>query len=283
MDSQDRDQPCIAIDAHVHLWECHSVASVLNAALVNLSVATRSQADGLSGIVLLAELGAGKQFARLCEGGGYPPATGWSFQELGDSYSLLARKETGEALLVIAGRQIVTSEKLEVLAFGTNRPVPDGRTAFDTIAAIARKGALPILPWGVGKWLGQRGRTVRRLLPVLEANGGILGDIAGRPTLWHEPGLFREGKQLGLRILCGSDPLPLIGRERVVGTYASRLHARLDLRRNTTQALLSRLQDKSITLESFGRRCGSVGFVTDQFALRRPMVNNTGGVLPARD
>src|SRR4030095_13902120 len=66
----------------------------------------------------------------------------------------------GHRLLVIAGHQIVTSERIEVLAIACIENIADGLTLDATITAVRDAGAIPVLPWGVGKGSGERGRFV---------------------------------------------------------------------------------------------------------------------------
>ena len=73
-------------------------------------------------------------------------------------------------VLVIAGRQIVSAERIEVLALGTRTQIPDGQPLAATIDAVRADGALAVLPWGFGKWWGARGRMVDAYLET--ATGG---------------------------------------------------------------------------------------------------------------
>lgn len=52
----------------------------------------------------------------------------------------------------MAGRQIVTAEKLEVLALGTDLDIDDGRPIREVLSLVTENGGLPVIPWGAGKW-----------------------------------------------------------------------------------------------------------------------------------
>ncbi len=78
--------------------------------------------------------------------------------------SLLCFNSNGHKIFFIAGRQIVTSEKLEVLALGLREDFKDNKPIEEVIDYIILKNALPVIPWGVGKWSGKRGAIVENLI-----------------------------------------------------------------------------------------------------------------------
>lgn len=164
-------------------------------------------------------------------------------------------------LLVVAGRQIVSREGLEILGLFLAAPVElEGRPANEIIAAIRAHDALPVLPWGVGKWLGPRGRLVDRLL---DGEGELfLGDNAGRPGFWPVP-RFRRG----IRVLPGSDPLPIDGAEAAIGSFGCLLNCELPPDRPAA-ALRRALRDPAIELVRFGRLASPFRFAVDQARLR---------------
>jgi hypothetical protein len=69
-------------------------------------------------------------------------------------------------------------------------------------------GAVPVIPWGFGKWMGTRGKIVRDLLELARKTDIFLGDNGGRPAFLPRPVHFNSAESLGIRILPGSDPLP---------------------------------------------------------------------------
>ena len=74
--------------------------------------------------------------------------------------SLLCIDSNDKKILFIAGRQIVTLEKIEVLALGLKENYSDNKSIEEVINYILSKNALPVIPWGVGKWIGKRGAIV---------------------------------------------------------------------------------------------------------------------------
>lgn len=127
-------------------------------------------------------------------------------------------REVGQVCLV-AGRQIVTRERLEILGLAMRAKIPDGLPARDVIQKVVEAGGIPVLAWSPGKWLFARGRLVRDLIESDQAKVLRLGDTTLRPMLWPEPRLMQLARARGLAVIPGSDPLPLAGEERFAGAY----------------------------------------------------------------
>ncbi|MEM1170460.1 MAG: hypothetical protein AAGJ08_15610 [Cyanobacteria bacterium P01_H01_bin.35] len=85
-----------------------------------------------------------------------------------ESISIYATNNENQKIFIIAGRQIVTAEKLEVLALISDSEFADGLPLETTIKNIVSKNGIPVLPWGVGKWIGKRGKILQKLLGVAE-------------------------------------------------------------------------------------------------------------------
>lgn len=140
-----------------------------------------------------------------------------------------ARCAEAPPLILVAGRQIATSEGLEVLALGATGPFADGEAVETTIEAVREQDGVPVIPWGFGKWWGRRGAVVRRLaadhtrFPLL-----FLGDSAGRLGIAPRPRLFAEGERQHRAVLPGTDPLPLRGEVDKVGRLVFRVERELD-------------------------------------------------------
>jgi len=129
---------------------------------------------------------------------------------------------------LIAGRQIVTREKLEILGLGADITVSDGLTSEATLDIILAQGAVPVLSWSPGKWFFGRGKLVKHLIDTQPSGRFLIGDTGLRPTLWPLPGLMKYATRKGFKIIGGSDPLPLPNEERWAGTYGVCLTADFD-------------------------------------------------------
>jgi len=152
----------------------------------------------------------------------------WRFREAGDGLSLFASLDGEEVLTVIAGRQVVAQEGLEVLALCCHETFADGQPVEQTIEKVIEHGGLPVLPYGVGKWSGARGKLLNGLLHGALGEQLFLGDNAGRLALSGEPQPFAEARRRDRWILPGTDPLPFAGQASCVGRFGMVLPGPLD-------------------------------------------------------
>ncbi|MCK0168481.1 hypothetical protein MWU52_13025 [Jannaschia sp. S6380] len=247
-----------AIDGHVHLYPRMDAARLFAAAARNLRrIAPAAQDRAL----LLTETARDDAFRALSRGRVRPE--GWAVERLPqDPAALRLSHGTLGTLLLVAGRQVVTAERIEVLAIGTDASFDDGQSADETLRRIAAAGCPAILPWGLGKWIGRRGRLVEDLL---DRHGPAVrpGDNAGRPVGWPRPGPFR-----GRAVLPGTDPLPIPGAEEEAGRYGLLLSGRLDAARPAAD-LVQRLSLPSLSVKAIGRRQNMARVAARQIALRR--------------
>ena len=259
--------PYIAVDGHVHLHPGQDLRALLDIAAANL--ARRSREGGLpadAGCLLLAESCGVDGFGRLA--GWRDPAgtSGWTVVPTDEAVSLVARRPGMLPLIVVAGRQIVTAEHIEVLALGRREEYPDGRPLAATLDDLESGALLTVLPWGWGKWWFGRGRMIAALLQA-RAGSLWLGDNGGRLALAPEPRHFRSARRLGIPILPGSDPLALPGGVQTVGRYGFVVHCPLD-RRYPARSLLDYLRSNRKQPHSFGELAGPARFLVSQLRMQ---------------
>ena len=218
--------PCL-VDAHVHLYDVLDPARLLAAVARHrrAHAATTGLSPRAPAVLMLTQTAAERPAEAVLAG-----MADWRIAGMGGDGALRLTAADGVAdgeddgaadktadgaagpegdILVVPGRQAVSSEGLEVLALGHPGPLADSGTAADTIRAAGDAGALPVLPWGVGKWTGERGALARTLLldpphPALAA-----GDNAGRLSAGPRPALLAAAEAAGRAVLPGTDPLPL--------------------------------------------------------------------------
>jgi hypothetical protein len=234
----------LAIDSHVHLHSAAGAMEALHTAHDRLS------RNGRTGVVMLAERQGFDVLNAIRDNlvATSEPESFW-----------LDEKRT---LLILAGSQIISSEKLEILALATTTRMTDGAPAEKIIADMTAAGAIIILPWGVGKWLGKRGALVDRLLASARPGTLLLGDNGGRPGFWPVR-QFRSGPH----VLSGSDPLPLPGWPAGLAKLASLID--VDLSFDKPAASLKRaLRDPAMSIGRTGRLAGPIRFILDQTRLR---------------
>jgi hypothetical protein len=221
-------QSRLRADTHVHFHDCFAEGPFLNAAADALC--GDPLASGQVGAVLcLTESYGANWFARLNEIEGNAPVgeTGWKLRKTGEENSVLVEDGSSRKLAIIAGRQIVCAEGLEVLALGYKDVPEDGQPIRAVLQLVSDAGAVPVLPWGFGKWLGQRGQVVAELINNPPCHF-LLGDNGGRLAMFGEPKLFSTGRESGFSILPGTDPFPFSWDSKRVGSYGIEWDGSLD-------------------------------------------------------
>ena len=216
-------------DTHVHLYSCYDRATAVRTLAANLRAL-----DGSA--VLAGFLAEGREcdaFSDVCAGNWTRDVPGCGV-EPAEPGAVRIAFDAAPACYLFAGRQIVTAERIEILALLAGGPFEDGLSAADTVAAVRDAGGVPVLSWAPGKWFGARGRAVRALIAAARPGDLALGDTTLRPPVWREPVIMREARQAGFTVLCGSDPLPFAGEEQRLGIYASRFAEDLDEARPVT-------------------------------------------------
>lgn len=191
----------------------------------------------------------------------------WTLSQTSESVSLLATHESGDTLVLLAGRQIPTRERLEVLALGRGLDSPSGLSLVDTITGVRESGAIAVIPWGFGKWWFRRSRLLQATLSSVPVSGLFVGDNGGRPRLIPRSRLFELAATRGIFDLPGSDPLPLRWEIRKPGRLGSILEGPLDLSR-PAECLMEVLRDLRGQPPLFGGPDSLPGFARSQVALR---------------
>lgn len=154
-----------------------------------------------------------------------------SIKEISPGFAKFTHKQQTNYL--IQGYQIITAEKLEVLALGMTDVIADGLSLSETVEKILKNNAIPVLPWSPGKWLGKRGDVLREFLSSTKKESIFLGDIKGRPTTLVG-GYFGLPKNnifsLGFNNVSGSDPLPLDGEWKRILTFGDTVSTQAEVR-----------------------------------------------------
>ncbi|MBB5716871.1 hypothetical protein [Sphingomonas aerophila] len=242
----------VAVDAHVHLR---------GDVTMNLRVAADNFATAGSdvGAVLLTDSEAVDTFETL-----YSAGLPHGICETGEAISLMSQLGIRPVLLV-AGCQVVTAERVEVLLIGTRRKLADGLPLEAVLRDAEERDVLAILPWGLGKWVGTRGKLV---VKALERHRGVMvGDIPARPRAFRSA-LLSHPRRLGRRVLSGTDPLPLPKESNRIGTFGQIVSVKLNPIAPAA-SLIAALRSPETALETYGRRQSLVEMAGLQWALRR--------------
>jgi len=265
----------IFIDAHVHIYDCFDLELFFDSAFANFQrEASRfGQQDAFTGTLLLAETSKDNWFQHLTDYAGRKGGIGdktigsWSLHYTHERCSLYAHDGGDQALLLIAGRQIVTAEKLEVLALATDKSFKDGAPIEQVIQSIRDVRAIPVIPYGFGKWIGQRGKILRYLLKKTESTKLFLGDNGGRPKFLPRSSHFKQAEKKGIRVLPGTDPLPLPSEECRPGSFGCIIHERLDELRPSTH-LKKILKNSETKIVNYGELERPIRFFRNQLLIR---------------
>lgn len=215
----------LVMDAHVHLYPEYDWRVAVRSLAANLG----RSAQGPAVLLGLLTEGAGYGFFRGVRAAQERYRDGeLALEPCRDPGAIAIRAGDRIAAYLIAGRQIITAERLEVLALGSDADIPDGEPVRRVIERVRQAGAVPVLSWAPGKWFFGRGRVVRQLLESAQPGAFLLGDTALRPKGWGYPALLELGRKRGCKVLCGSDPLPLPGEEGRIGGYGVKVRADFD-------------------------------------------------------
>jgi hypothetical protein len=263
----------LLLDAHVHFHEGFSRRAFFDAAASNLHAGAAELGIDLPvamGLMFTESAGADAfgRFAASAAGNTHGGLDGWRFHDTGEGNSLWAtRGGDSPEILLIAGRQLVTVERLEVLALGCREPLDDGMPLREARDAVIAAGGVPVVPWGFGKWWFGRGRVVAELIAQESPGRWYLGDNAGRPRWSARPKLFARGARHQVFVLPGSDPLPLAGQQTKAGRCGFVVPRRPDEQRPAA-TVLEWLRTCSAQPVTFGRHAGLLGFARDQVAMQ---------------
>jgi hypothetical protein len=268
----------IFIDAHVHIYPCFDLDIFFDAASGNFDSAAQRVQPGqkkYSRILLLAE-GAGYEWFAATAAQVQQkqqiitPAGRWVISSSGeaDTLSALPKDMGGEKIFLVAGRQIVSAEKIEVLGLFCRANITDGLSLAETLSLIEQKNGVAVIPWGAGKWTGRRGKILQEYLVSNQGTKVFLGDSGGRPRFWPTPKLFDLAQRDRAPLLSGSDPLPLRHDALRVGSYGFCIEATQSAAVEPCRYTKEYLQKGFTSIVPFGRLQKNFSFIVNQVQLR---------------
>lgn len=270
--------PWALVDAHVHLYRCFAQADFFDRALANFqrAAAALGLAPGGVGCLMFTESASDDYFRQLAETQSIGDRR-WHIAPTAEHVALLAGRDGPAELLLVAGRQVVTAEGLEVLALGTRARFDDGEPVGQVLAAVEAAGALAVLPWGFGKWTGRRGALAHHLAQDVASLPRLcFGDSAGRAAGWPRPKLLALAERCGRLVLPGTDPLPIASDIGKVGRFGFVVDAPLDLDRPFA-ALARWLGARRASPATYGRLEWPLTFAWNQAAMQlRKRLARTG-------
>ncbi len=254
----------ILFDAHVHLYPQFDLKEAFTDAFRNLTALSGGTAGPR--LLLLTERSDCWFFDNL-SADQLPEE--YSLDRLAEGPGVKITSPAKETLFLIAGRQIVSRESLEVCALACTLQLPDRQyAAAEIVDRVHLAGGVPALNWAPGKWLFSRGKVVVALLQRFHPDELLIGDTTMRPALWSTPCLMRSAQRSGFHILAGSDPLPFSGEEKQIGRYACRMQAAWQNDRPIASLRAALLNTNSV-IERVGQRSSNRQFIGRQWRIMR--------------
>ncbi len=235
------------LDTHLHLYPCFDLSQAFNRFLDNTA-----QIDAQANrVACLAERFDCQYYESIAKRD--IVIDGFVVEDRLENEIRLTRIQDNLSLSLLPGRQIISREKIEILALGCPQLVEDGQPALDVIYQIIQLGHVPVLPWSPGKWFGARGELIRRLITELEAGDFLIGDTPLRPYGWTTPDLMKKAQEKGYSVVAGSDPLPFGGEEKWLGAYCSVVQSEEKYGANELLHALKNRQE-TVEWENLGKR-----------------------------
>ncbi len=258
------------VDAHVHIHPHFDLNRLFLIALQNFRgvLCSRQIYESFTSFLLLAESAGVHRFTEL-KGFVGNKETNHSFivEETEEPYSLRIITEGGQRLFVVSGRQIVTAEKLEVLALGFDGDYADGNPLRQVVCDLMATDCLWLLPWGAGKWSGSRGRLLKDFIELWGDEPLFLGDNGNRPKFWHKPAAFFSATGKSIYDLPGSDPLPFAEQEKKAGSSGFIAPFTIDEQRPFA-SLATQIKNQVRDVEPYVGLASSQDFIKHQLAMQ---------------
>jgi hypothetical protein len=211
----------IIIDAHIHIHDCFNLGKFFDFAETNFKQqAKKINSNSFSGVLCLTEISGVDVFNKLRNIAGKKENIGsWNVGFTKEENSLALTKDNF-TIFIIAGRQIVTEKKLEVLAIGLKKDFQDGKPAEEVIKHVVEFGAIPIIPWGFGKWFSPRKQILEKIVLQKKSYPIFLGDNGNRPWIFKKSKLIKLAfENNNILDLPGSDPLPFNREVKKPGSF----------------------------------------------------------------
>lgn len=258
-----QSDPHWPVDGHVHFHSRSRVAPTLDAAVEHFRSRTGRSA-GLLGALLLTQTSGESVYEWLRD---QSSVGAWLLTAVPEEPESLVACRDRVAVAIVCGRQVRADDGIEVLGLGTCEKFADGLPLADAVNLVQRSGAVTVLPWGFGKWFGDRGRRVARLLETLGPGDVFVGDNGNRLAALGPPSLIRMAQRKGFRVLPGTDPFPLSGAHRRVGGFGFWVPIEPPATA-PWRTLRNWLMSQKRSPPAFGRAVGPLRFVRDQVGLR---------------
>ena len=143
----------------------------------------------------------------------------------------------------------------------------DGVPLEEVLRIVSENDAIPVIPWGVGKWMGKRGAIIKKILNGPKVPMLFLGDNGNRPSFWPSPPHFKLAEIQGIKILPGSDPLPFASEVSRPGSFGFLAKGSVNPE-YPARDLKRILSNQTICLQPYGRLESNWRFFRNQMAMQ---------------
>ena len=260
----------ILVDAHIHIHSCFDLNLLLDSVYKNFcEVAKLFNVKKFDSVLCLTEnfnVNYFSKFERMAESQNQNNSSAWKFYLTNEPNSIRVLRKPEEVMYIIAGQQIVTKERLEVLAIGLIDKIENGKPIIQVINLVKKNNALPIISWGAGKWIGSRKKIIVKLVNKYTGDFLFLGDNGNRPFFWSRPSIFKEAEKLNIRNLQGTDPFPFESEITKAGSYGFGVEGNINSL-NPFEEIRKKVLDMNIPLLQFGKPETSLRFFRNQFLM----------------
>jgi len=260
----------ILVDTHVHYYPFCTFPEYFDSAYTNMQAAAKrlGSLEVFTPILCLLETETSHWYQDLLTIANSTKQIGdWQLEALDNDQLLQLTGGNGREILLLPGQQIITSENLELLIIGATSNITHKKSAHFYIEEYSDT-RLVIIPWGVGKWLGSRGRIVSNLMQQQANYKFALGDNSGRASAWKYVPQFNQARHMGINILAGSDPLPIAGQYKKVASYGNVITGPLQRRGLASQLREKLLDTQTGNIKAYGHLDSLINFIISQLLLR---------------
>jgi len=260
----------ILVDTHVHYYPFCTFSEYFDSAYANTQVAAErlGSLHEFTSILCLLETETSHWYQDLLAiASSTKQIGGWQLEALDNHQLLQLIGDKGEEILLIPGQQLITSENLEILIIGPTNKIAHNFSAQFYIEEFSDT-YLVVIPWGVGKWFGARGRVVSNLILQPTGYKFALGDNSGRASVWKYVPQFNQAYKMGINILAGSDPLPVVGQHKKVACYGSVITGPMQRQGLAGQLREKLLDTQTSNIKSYGHLDNLIHFIVSQLLLR---------------
>ncbi|MBN2009941.1 hypothetical protein JW960_11415 [candidate division KSB1 bacterium] len=217
------------IDGHIHIYPNYNLRQAILTGVKNLKKTTNSK-NPIVPMWLLVERYDCNFFKEAADSAPIDFDQSDLVLKRGtEPETLIVEENEVPILYILAGRQVVTTENLEVLSLATDHFIQD-RTlpARGVVESINNANGIAAINWAPGKWFFSRGKVVEQLLNDFQPTELFIGDTSLRPTMWTTPTLMENARQRGFKTIAGSDPLPFDNEEKQIGLYCFHVEGEFD-------------------------------------------------------